>query len=84
MSQTLRERRALTQRSVRAGIGDLRHLQHARDDSDLGAVAVLAGALAWLAFVALCAVVGVTFADWLSGETLAHFESISTIGGCAR
>lgn len=67
MSQTIRERRALTQRNLVVGIGDLRHAANEADIEQARAAGMLVGAICWTVFVLFCSVVGIAMADWWSG-----------------
>ncbi len=83
MSQTLRHRRALSQRRISAGIGDLRHAAHESDVESARSAGMLMGAIAWTAFVLLCACAGIAFADWYAGGT-AFVASVPAGGECVR
>lgn len=80
MSQTIRQRRALTQRTVTGGIGDLRSLHHASNDESLRASGMLVGAILWTVFVLFCAVLGIVAADWFSG--VGPFSIMTPPGVC--
>lgn len=83
MSQTIRERRALTQRRLVTGIGDLRHAANDANVEQARAAGMLVGAIVWTAFVLLCAVAGIATADWWAGH-LAFVGSVPAGAECVR
>lgn len=83
MSQTLRQRRALSQHGVTGGIGDLRHAARESDAESMRAMSMLAGAIFTIVFVLLCAVVGTSAADWWAGGT-AFVASVPAGAECTR
>lgn len=90
MSLTIRERlalqdaadrRALSQRMLRAG--EVRHEQHESNVESLRSMSMLAGAIFALAFVLVCAVAGIAAADWWSGGA-AFVASVPAGAECVR
>lgn len=64
MTQTIRERRALSQRSIRSG--DLYREAHQANLESMASMRMLGGALLALAFVGLCACTAVVVIDYLT------------------
>lgn len=90
MSQTIRERlalqdeanrRALTQRMLRAG--DYRQEQDDSNIEGIRAGAMLVGAILWTVFVLFCAVAGITAADWWS-DGAAFVASVPAGAECMK
>lgn len=79
--QDAADRRALTQRMLRAG--EVRQEQHESNVESLRAMSMLAGVIFAAAFVLLCAVVGIVAAGWWSGGA-AFVQSVPAGGECVR
>lgn len=76
-----RNRRALTQRMLRAG--ERREAAHDSDVESLRSMSMLAGAIFALAFVLVCAVAGIAAADWWTGGA-AFVASVPAGAECVR
>ena len=83
MSQTIGQRRALTQRRLVTGIGDLRHAANDANVEQARAAGMLVGAICWTVFVLFCAVAGIVAADWWSGGA-AFVASVPAGAECVR
>ena len=90
MSLTIRERlalqdaadrRALSQRMLRAG--EVRNEQHESNVESLRAMSMLAGVIFACAIALLCIVAGIAVADWWSGGA-AFVASVPAGGECMR